>query len=377
MSGDGIIRAAAPGPSDASDASGGAGSERAPFVARVPAAFFGMVLGLAGLGSAWRAAGALWPLPPAVGESVTAVAVAMWAVVAALYAAKWLRAREAALAEWRHPVHGGFVGLAPTTTILVALAVHPYAHGAARPLLALGAAGQVAFAVWRTGGLWAGGRDPRATTPVLYLPTVAGGFVLATAASALGYATLAALAFGAGLFSWLALESVIVHRLLVHDALAVPLLPTLGIQLAPPVVGCVAYLGLTTGPPDRFALALLGYGLLQALVLARLVPRIRAQPFAASYWGATFGLTALAAAALRMTARGADDLELLAAGLFVAANLVVGGVAAGTLVLAARGRLLPPATLAPAVGPAGTPTPGAPAQPPSAYPATRAATAAV
>ena len=42
----------------------------------------------------------------------------------------------------------------------------------------------------------------------------------------------------------LALESVILHRLLVHDALAVPLLPTLGMQLAPPAVGCVAYLGL-------------------------------------------------------------------------------------------------------------------------------------
>jgi tellurite resistance protein len=43
----------------------------------------------------------------------------------------------------------------------------------------------------------------------------------------------------------LALESVILHRLLVHDALAVPLLPTLGMQLAPPAVACVAYLGLT------------------------------------------------------------------------------------------------------------------------------------
>jgi hypothetical protein len=31
----------------------------------------------------------------------------------------------------------------------------------------------------------------------------------------------------------------------VHDALAVPLLPTLGMQLVPPVVGCVAYLGRT------------------------------------------------------------------------------------------------------------------------------------
>jgi tellurite resistance protein len=311
----------------------------------VPAAFFAMVLGLAGLGNDWRAASALWGLPAAIGEGIMAVAVATWLAVIVLHAAKWVWAREAALAEWRHPIHCCFLGLAPVGTMLVALAVLPYSDGAARALFAAGAVAQVAFSVWRAGGLWGGGRDPLATTPVLYLPSVAGGFVLATAAGALGHPTLGGLAFGAGMFSWLALESVIIHRLLVHDTVAVPLLPTLGIQMAPPVVACVAYVSLTPGAPDRFALALLGYGLLQAMVVARLLPRLRAQRFAPSYWAFTFGATTLALGPLRLTARGAADLEWLAAGLFVAANLVVGGVAVGTIVLAVRGRLLPPPSL--------------------------------
>jgi tellurite resistance protein len=311
----------------------------------MPAAFFAIALGLGGLGNAWRAAVPLWGVPAAVGEGFMAAAVGTWLAVGALYLGKWVWAREAALAEWRHPVQCCFVGLAPVATLLAALAVRPYADGVARALFALGAAAQIAFAAWRTGGLWAGGRDPLTTTPVLYLPTVAGSFVVATTAAALGHATVGALAFGAGLFSWLALESVILHRLMVHEALAVPLLPTLGIQLAPPMVGCAAYLALTGGAPDRFALALLGYGLLLALVLVRLVPRLRAQPFAPSYWAFTFGVTALAVAPMRMAAHGADDLRWLAAVLFVVANVVVGGVAAGTLALAARGRLLPPAPL--------------------------------
>lgn len=120
-----------------------------------------------------------------------------------------------------------------------------------------------------------------------------------------------------------------------------------------PVVGCVAYLTLSGGAPDRFALALLGYGLLLALVLVRLLPRVRAQPFAPSYWAFTFGVAALAVAPTRMTARGATGLRWLAAGLFVVANVVVGGVAAGTVVLAARGRLLPPA--APTIRPSPNP----------------------
>jgi tellurite resistance protein len=318
---------------------------RAAFVSRVPASFFAMVLGLAGLGNAWRAAAPLWGLPAAIGEAVMAAAVATWLAVLVLYAAKWGWAREAALAEWRHPVQCCYAGLAPVATLLAAMAVRPYVEGLARALFVLGAATQVAFAAWRTGGLWSGGRDPLATTPVLYLPTVAGSFVLAATAAALGHETLGALSFGAGMFSWLALESVILHRLLVHEPLAASLLPTLGIQLAPPVVGCAAYLALTGGAPDRFALALLGYGLLLALVLVRLAPRLRAQPFAPSYWAFTFGVTALAVAPTRMAAHGAHDLAPLAAVLFVVANVVVGGVAAGTLVLVARGHLLPPTPL--------------------------------
>ena len=312
------------------------------FAARVPAAFFAMVLGLGGLGNDWRAATALWELPSAFGEGIMAVAVTTWLVIGVLYAAKWTWARDVALAEWRHPVQCCYVGLIPTATMVVALAVQPYTGAGARALFAVGAVAQVAFAVWRTGGLWAGGRDPLTVTPVLYLPTVAGGFVLATTAGALGYLTIGELAFGAALFSWLMLESVVLYRLLVHEALSIPLLPTLGIQVAPALVGCVALLGLTTGAPDRLAFALLGYGLLQGLVLVRIAPRLRAQRFAPSYWAFTFGVTALALAPLRMTARGTSDLGWLAVGLFVVANLVVGAIAVGTVMLALRGRLLLP-----------------------------------
>jgi hypothetical protein len=50
--------------------------------------------------------------------------------------------------------------------------------------------------------------------------------------------------------------------------------PTLGIQLAPPTIGCSAYLSITSGPPDLFAQMLLGDGLFQALLLlwGRLLP---------------------------------------------------------------------------------------------------------
>ena len=170
-----------------------------------------------------------------------------------------------------------------------------------------------------------GGRQPEMTTPILYLPTVAGSFVSAIVASALGYREWSALFFGMGMFSWLALESIIMQRLYLMDALPKPLRPTLGIQLAPPVVGCVAYLGLTSGQPDIFAQILFGYGLVQALILLRLLPWLCQQPFAASYWAFTFGVSALALASLRFVERGMTGvMESLAVLLFIGANIIIG-----------------------------------------------------
>jgi tellurite resistance protein len=312
-------------------------------VLRVPAGMFGIVLGVSGLAGDWRLANALWGLPSNVGEMINACAIVIWAVLIALFAAKWLFAREAALEEARHPIHCCFIGLAGVATMLVARGVLPYSRGLALVLFGLGVTFSMAFALWRTGTLWRGGRDPATTTAVLYLPTVAACLVSALVMGALGMNEWAQLAFGAGLLSWLAIESVLVQRLLTAPEMAPALRPSLGIILAPPAVGCAAYLSITTGPPDMLANALLGYCLLQVLVLLRILPWIMKQPFATSYWATTFGTTALAAASMRMSERGgtgaAADLAPL---LFILANVAVGSIAAGTVYLATQGRLIAP-----------------------------------
>ncbi|MBC7808751.1 MAG: dicarboxylate transporter/tellurite-resistance protein TehA [Akkermansiaceae bacterium] len=307
----------------------------------VPASFFGMVLGLLGLGGAWRAAHRVWVMPAWIGEFLMVSGTLVFAVLIVLFGAKWLVAREAALREANDPVQCCFLGLVGVTTSLVAVAAFPYSRPTATYLFAAGTSFTLWFALWRTGRLWQGGRDPGATTPVPYLPAVAGTFVTAIAASALGYSDWGRLAFGAGVFSWLAIESVLLHRLYTGPVLPAALRPTLGIQLAPPMVGAVAYLSVTVGPPGLVAYALLGYGLLQALLLLRLLPWIGRQSFSPSYWSFSFGATALATAPLRTIERGDNGPPaVIAVPCFVAANLVLAALAVGTLNLAARRRLL-------------------------------------
>jgi tellurite resistance protein len=106
-------------------------------------------------------------------------------VLVILFIAKWVGNRTQAIGEAFHPVQCDFIGLAGVSTILVGVATQPYSHRTARALFMLGAIFTIGFAVWRTGALWQGERDPASTTPELYLPTVAGSFVMAIGCGAM------------------------------------------------------------------------------------------------------------------------------------------------------------------------------------------------
>lgn len=186
-------------------------------------------------------------------------------------------------------------------------------------------------------------------TTAIYLPVVAPSLVSGTAAASFGAPQLGALFFGAGVLSWLAIESMVLQRAATDPAPLVARRPLLGIQIAPPVVAGMTYLSLTHGRPDLVAWALLGYGIYQGLLMLRLLPWIGRQSFAPSYWGFSFGVAALPAMAMRMAERGAGDLAgWLAVVLFVVANVVIGLLGWKTLELLMTGALLTPMRNAPA-----------------------------
>jgi tellurite resistance protein len=311
----------------------------------IPASFFGIILGLVGLGSVWRAATDIWRVPGQIGEVIMMLSIGCWVLLVIFFLLKWIDYPTEARAELRHPIMGCFVGLGPASTVLVALAVAPYSLLVAKSVFWIGAWSQLCFGLYWTGQLWMGGRDPNMSTSALYLPAVAGSFVNSTVASALGYSGIAPLFFGAGLFSWLAIEPVILHQLFyARDPLPKALRPILGIQLAPPAVGCVAYSAMTPGKPDTFAQMLLGYGLLQALILVRLQGWLREQPFSASYWAFAFGFTGLTLSCLLFVERGMKGVFVpLAIVSFIGANAMVCILALQSVRLLIRGGFLPAA----------------------------------
>ncbi|WP_144139918.1 dicarboxylate transporter/tellurite-resistance protein TehA [Paraburkholderia sp. BCC1884] len=308
----------------------------------IPVGFFGIAVGALAFANLWRVAIQVWHLPAIVGTLLTIVALVVWLVMLVAYGHKWLTHSAQARAEIQHPVQSSFAAFVPVSSMLAAQLLQTSAHSLALGLFGVAAIGQLALGTYLHGRFWQGGGKPESITPAIYLPTVAPNFVAGTTAAAFGFHQLGGLFFGAGVLSWLAIESLILHRAALHDPLPQALRPTLGVQLAPPVVGGVTYLSLTSGTPDLIALMLLGYGVYQALLLLRLLPWIRQQAFTPGYWAFSFGVAALPTMMIRMVERGATGpIAWAAPVVFIAANVIIGILVVKTLGLLVQGKLIP------------------------------------
>jgi tellurite resistance protein len=194
--------------------------------------------------------------------------------------------------------------------------------------------------------------DHDSAHPGYFLPTVAGGLVGSFCAAQVHLHGLAAASFGIGMLSWLLIGSTILNRLFFHSSLPTALVPTLAIEVAPPAVGGIGYFALTGGRIDLLAQALAGYLVLMILVQIRLLPRFLALRFAPGFWAFTFSWAAAATDALEWIAlRKPPGATAYAAVTLAVITAFVGYIAARTVVLIARGQLLPPRALPEKVNP--------------------------
>lgn len=100
-------------------------TQRASRVLNLPAGYFGMVLGIIGMGFAWRYASTIWPVSRVVGDATVIAATLIWLLLALAFITRAVRFPHSVLQEMRHPVASSFVSLFPATTMLVAIGFVP------------------------------------------------------------------------------------------------------------------------------------------------------------------------------------------------------------------------------------------------------------
>jgi tellurite resistance protein len=313
-----------------------------PRLLAIPPNFFAITMGLAGLAGVWRLAGALYHLPTFIGDVLYVIAAAVYLPLLVIFAMKLVLKPRTVMGELTHPILGPFYSLLPVTGMLLAVGLEPYAFRVALVLFLVFFVATILLGGWMTGQWIVDNMDTETFHPGYFLPTVAGALVGADGAGHFGLLGPGWMSFGIGMICWVVLGSIILNRLFFRPGLPPGLVPTLAIEIAPPVVAGNAYFTLTDGRIDTLAYVLAGYAVLMVLVQLRIAPLYWKTPFAPSFWAFTFSYASVASDAMRWI-----ELEHIPGGFFLGCvllagiTLLIGGIALRSLVALRQGTFLP------------------------------------
>ncbi|HSR84888.1 MAG TPA: hypothetical protein VLM11_11980 [Streptosporangiaceae bacterium] len=252
---------------------------------------FAVAFGVAGLAQAWSTVTRLASVSDWPGNALFIVAAVLWLITLAGYLAN-VAAQRRWKTELSDPTFGPFTSLIVIVPMLLGVPLAEQAKGAGEVVFGCGAVLTVLTGAWVTGEWITLDGDIRRWHPGYFLPTAAGGLLAGGASAALGLTTLSHVLFGLGVGSFVVLASIISLRLFVVHTLPPPLLPTMAIELAPPVVAGNAWFAINGGRVDMPAAILAGFAALMLLVQFRLIPLYKTAPFGPGYWAFSFPFAA-------------------------------------------------------------------------------------
>ncbi len=311
-------------------------------LAYLPVGAFAMVMGLAGLAVAWRAAGSLWGFGPAVGQGLAVLAAVMFVAVAIGYLLKAVRHPTHARSDWVHPVKVAFTATISVSLLVLAVAFQGWLPEVAAVIWWGGALAQFAITLWvvRT---WIADAalEQIHIHPAWFIPAV-GNLIAPIAGVGLAPLAVTWYFFGVGAIYFLGLFPIVLSRLFTAGTLPPRLAPTLAILIAPPSVGALAWVSMGGSWDDALVKVLLGVAVFQVILLLVQAPALRSIPFAMSSWAYSFPLAAVTVALIASTAGGGLRYDWLAMALLALTTVAVAVLFGLTVQAAARGQICRP-----------------------------------
>lgn len=301
---------------------------------------YGAVMGLAGLGLAWRAA--------ATAARGVGWVAEFWLLLAALalltllpaYLLKLVRHPEAVRAEFTDPAQLGYCATLPVGMTLVAAGLQPYSPFLAKLLWWPAVVFFLGLQLWGASRLLRGG-VALAQVNGGWLILFVAGIVVPSSGLPLGYREISAAFFAVSTMLAPFVLGLVLYRTIFGPPLPDAARPTSFILLVPPALIYANGLAVTGGQAGLLLEAIFYCGLILAAGLIASSTACRRWPFGAPWWAFTFPLDALAIAALRHASSHRDSAwEWVAYALVVLATVVVLVVLARTFLALGRGRLL-------------------------------------
>lgn len=266
----------------------------------------------------------------------------LYSAIVLTYAAKLIRHFDAVKAEWLNPLRISFFPVITMTALLLSTGLLAYDTSVSFVLWTVGAVGQFILSMAIINS-WI--NHPRYeivhTTPAWFIP-VAGNIVVPLAGVSHGMIEISWLFFTWGVLFWLILLVLVFNRLIFHPPMPQKLLPTLFILLAPPSIGCVAYVKMHGGA-NEVAMLLFYSAVFFFLMLMTQAKRMLAIRFSLVWWAYTFPLAAFTVALFTMYEQTSYGPFLFGAQIVAGLTFfVVAGLMYRTVIALFKGQILVP-----------------------------------
>ncbi|MCF1458090.1 MAG: SLAC1 anion channel family protein [Shewanella sp.] len=260
-----------------------------------PISMFSIVMGLSGFSIALQKA--LGITFPAVTTFTSILTTSVMLLVSSLYLLKLIRYPNAVIAEKKHPIKINFFAAFSISLLLLSVVWHRF-ESFSFFLWGIGAIVQLSLTLLVMHS-WIHHDHYRLehANPSWFIPVV-GNIIAPITGAKLGYIEVSWFFFGVGIVFWMVLLTIIINRLIFHEALPARFKPMLFILLAPPSIGFVSYSSLVPELTD-FSRLLSSVALFTAILLMLNINQFRKGGFYLSSWAYSFPVAAFNVALFR------------------------------------------------------------------------------
>jgi tellurite resistance protein len=318
------------------------GQKGAPWLANLPPTFFGSVLGISGLGLAWRHAEVSFGWSNWPGDIVLVIGGIILILVVPLYCAKCIKYPHLFAADVIHPVKGPFLAAMPLAILLQTTALAPYFPDFARGLWIAGAALSLGLNFYIFAGWYLRENQVQDFNAIWLIPGV-GSFVVAITGAPLGFIEASWFFFSIGLVFWVFLSAVLMYRYIFYPAHIDLLIPSYWVPIVPPGLMSMIYPMLTGESLSDFTRVIYYFALFLTLfnvAIIRIFLRLR---FSMGWWAYTFPLDTISSATIDYSkATGLVTLAYAGRGLLIITTFLIIFILIRTLLEIYRGRVFGP-----------------------------------
>lgn len=256
-----------------------------------PVMMFAIVMGFAGLSIVLKKFSTVLYFPSIVAYIFSFISLGLFLIILFFYIKKIIVYKEEVKKEFNHPIRVNFFPAVSISLLLISILFRSDIILLSEISFYMGALLHILLTFY-TIKFWINNNlEMQHSNPAWFIPIV-GNIVVPIAGKGFVSDSILYFFFSIGIFFWIVLFAIILNRIIFHKQFAPKFMPTLFILIAPPALGFIAYIKLTSSL-DFFAHMLYSLALFFTILVFVMYKNFINIKFFISWWAFTFPMAAV------------------------------------------------------------------------------------